>query len=117
MIRVTDNAVKQLHHLLSQEEFTQDKRGLRILVAKRGCAGMEYQMKIDQPSEGDTIIAHGGAEFYIESESQAFLSGCIIDYSDSLTDSGFKIENPNAMRSCGCGTSFEPKVLGSGTEH
>ncbi|MCH2059155.1 MAG: iron-sulfur cluster assembly accessory protein [Verrucomicrobiales bacterium] len=117
MIRVTDNAVKQLHHLLRQDDLPQDNRGLRILVAKGGCAGMEYQMKIDQPSEGDAIITHEGAEFYIDTESQAYLSGCIIDYSDGLTDAGFKIENPNAMRSCGCGTSFEPKAIDSGTEH
>ena len=79
MIRVTDNAVKQLHHLLSQEELSQDKRGLRILVAKGGCAGMEYQMKIDQPSEGDTIIAHEGAEFYIDTEIEEYKLDVLLD--------------------------------------
>ena len=106
MIKVTDNAVKQLHHLLSQEVANQDRRGLRILVAKGGCAGMEYQMKLDAPADGDEIIINAGAEFYIDPESQKFLNGCQVDYAESLTDSGFKIENPNATRSCGCGTSF-----------
>ena len=108
MISVSDNAVKQLHQLLSQESNSNEKRGLRIFVAKGGCAGMEYQMKIDQPNEGDEIIVCEGAEIYIDAESKEFLLGCNIDYFDSLTDSGFKIENPNAARSCGCGTSFEP---------
>lgn len=113
MINISDNAVKQLHHLLSKENSSNAKRGLRIFVAKGGCAGMEYQMKIDHPNEDDEIIKCEGAEIYIDSESKEFLLGCSIDYLDSLTDSGFKIENPNAARSCGCGTSFEPIGKGS----
>ena len=108
MIKVTDNAVKQLHHLLSAGAPHKERRGLRILVAKGGCAGMEYQMKLDAPADEDEIILNQGAEIYIDPESKAFLKGCQIDYAESLTDSGFKIENPNATRSCGCGTSFEP---------
>ena len=69
---------------------------------------MEYQMKLDAPAEGDEIILNEGAEIYIDPESQGFLNGCRVDYTESLTDSGFKIDNPNATRSCGCGTSFEP---------
>lgn len=109
MIRVTDNAVKQLHRLLKKENATASHKGLRILVVKGGCAGMEYQMKLDAPVDGDAIISRDQAEIYIDPESQQYLEGCRLDYMESLADSGFKIENPNAERSCGCGTSFEPK--------
>ncbi len=109
MITVTDNAVKQLQRLLNKENGGSTRRGLRILVARGGCAGMEYQMKVDSPATGDAIIQSDGSEIYIDSESQRYLQGCRVDYHDSLSDSGFKIDNPNASRSCGCGTSFEPK--------
>lgn len=108
MITVTDNAVKQLHQLLANGGEEDSRQGLRILVARGGCAGMEYQMKLDSPAPGDTVIQGEGAAIYIDAQSEPYLSGCVIDYHESLSDSGFKIENPNAARSCGCGTSFEP---------
>ena len=109
MITVTENAVKQLHALLSSPSAKPEADGLRLLVARGGCAGMEYQMKLDAQAEGDAVFEFGEARVYIDPESQTYLKGCEVDYTDDLTDSGFKINNPNAARSCGCGTSFEPK--------
>ena len=108
MIKVTDNAVKQLHRLINQEKDSSSRQGLRISVSEGGCAGMEYQMKLDAPATGDVIIGSGGAEIYIDPESQRYLDGCSVDYTEKLADPGFKIDNPNAARSCGCGNSFEP---------
>ncbi len=73
---------------------------------------MEYQMKIDHRAENDEIVETDGPPIYIDTESLSFLKDCQLDYSDDLTDSGLKITNPNAARSCGCGTSFEPKKEG-----
>jgi len=67
-------------------------------------------MKIDHHQEGDSVFEHGGVKLYVDSESLPFLDGCEVDYSNELSDTGLKIRNPNASRSCGCGTSFEPDV-------
>ena len=70
---------------------------------------MQYAMRLDEPKVEDEVIASGGVSVIVDLESAPFLQGCTLDYVESLNDSGFKIENPNAARSCGCGTSFEPR--------
>lgn len=82
--------------------------GLRLRVEKGGCAGMQYVVGLDASKEGDRIEAQDGISIIIDPESHTYLQGCQIDYVDTLSDSGFKLTNPNAVRSCGCGTSFEP---------
>jgi iron-sulfur cluster assembly accessory protein len=107
MIRVTATAAQHLRALLAAKGASVAETGLRLLVERGGCAGMQYQMKLDIASPGDEIVTHGDVMFIVASDSQTFLSGCEIDYEDSLADAGFRIHNPNAVRSCGCGTSFE----------
>mgnify|MGYP002084525986 CR=1 FL=1 len=70
---------------------------------------MQYTMRIDQAQTGDRVFTTDGVSILVDDASLGFLDGCHVDYVDALNDSGFKIENPNAMRSCGCGTSFEPR--------
>ncbi len=113
MIEVTDSAVKHLQDLL-QDESDETHTGLRIFVERGGCAGMQYGMKLDSPVEGDEITERDGMQVFIDRESMTFLKGSTIDYSDSLTGTGFRIVNPNAQRSCGCGTSFEAAPAQSG---
>ncbi len=71
---------------------------------------MSYAMKVAAPELGDAVYEHGGARVFVDAESLKYLDGCRLDYVDALNDAGFKIENPNAARSCGCGTSFEPEA-------
>ena len=108
MIEVTESAAKHLLDLLEEKDFSPQEKGLRLLVEKGGCAGMSYAMKIDAPGEGDTVFAQGEARVFVDAASLVYLDGLHLDYVDALNDSGFKIVNPNAARSCGCGTSFEP---------
>ena len=108
MISLTDNAAIHLQKLL-REQNAADGSGLRILIEKGGCAGWQYTMKVDQPSDQDQIYNHLGVSLIIDPESAVFLKDSRIDYVDALNDSGFRVENPNAARNCGCGTSFEPK--------
>ena len=108
MIEVTESAAKHLLDLLEEKDFTTAERGLRLFVEKGGCAGMSYSMKIDAFAEGDEVYTCGEARVFVDAESLVYLDGCHLDYVDALNDAGFKIENPNAARSCGCGTSFEP---------
>ncbi len=69
---------------------------------------MSYAMQVGAPEEGDDVVEKNGVMVMVDQESLEFLEGCQLDYVEALNDSGFKIENPNAARSCGCGTSFEP---------
>lgn len=108
MIVVTEAAAKHLLDLLEEKDFSPAEKGLRLFVEKGGCAGMSYAMKVDALAEGDTIFTRGEARVFVDAESLVYLDGCHLDYVDALNDAGFKIENPNAARSCGCGTSFEP---------
>src|SRR4051794_38650312 len=105
MISLTESAVKHLQGLVrTQDDAT---KGLRLSVEKGGCAGMEYAMALDHTHEGDDVLEQEGVKVMIDSQSLPFLRGSTIDYCDDLTGTGFRINNPNAVRSCGCGTSFE----------
>jgi iron-sulfur cluster assembly protein len=106
MILVTDPAIHQLQALLREEE--DQTKGLRIFVENGGCAGLQYGMGLDHAKDGDEIVEREGVKVIVDSESAHFLNGSTIDYSDDLAGAGFRIKNPNAARSCGCGTSFEP---------
>ena len=108
MITLTDNAAKELKNLILKKSDVSDI-GLRLSVSKGGCAGMQYVMKVEAAQENDEIIEKDGAKVYLSPDSFDYLRGCEIYYEYGLTDSGFKIRNPNASRSCGCGTSFEAK--------
>ncbi len=108
MITVTDTAAVELKNLLGDSG-----KALRLLVQKGGCAGHQYGMKLDEPKEGDSIVETIGGSVVVDPESLTFLSGSELEFSDALTDAGFKITNPNAARSCGCGTSFEPAEEGT----
>ena len=106
MINVTDNAVRQLQSLLpAQEENSQ--KGLRVQVAKGGCSGLHYEMTLDEKKDGDAVVERNGMQFFIDDESIPHLRGATLDFSSGLTGAGFRVVNPNASRTCGCGTSFE----------
>lgn len=107
MITVTEEAVNQLRAMLEEKGLQSSDHGLRLAVEKGGCAGMQYTMRLAEPANGDEVVEAGGVRFILDRDSLRFLEGSQIDYEDTLNDSGFKIHNPNASRSCGCGTSFE----------
>lgn len=108
MIHLTDKASAELAALLKSKSAS-PTAGLRLGVSKGGCAGWQYEMKVAEAESGDEIVNQGDARVIIAADSLDKLRGCEIDYSDDLTDAGFKIHNPKARRSCGCGTSFEPE--------
>lgn len=106
MIEVTDSAARQLRSLL-QAQGAPEQKGLRVQIAKGGCSGLQYEMLLDAKKEGDAVVARDGVEFFVDAESATMLKGSTLDYHDGLTGTGFRIVNPNATRTCGCGTSFE----------
>lgn len=105
MLTVTDSAVQQLQTLVHQQD--DQTKGLRIFVEKGGCAGMQYGMALDHAQASDEVFEREGVKVIVDPESAGYLEGATIDYSDDLAGAGFRIKNPNAVRSCGCGTSFE----------
>ncbi len=113
MIKVTASAARHLLELLEEKGSSPGEKGLRLFVEKGGCAGMSYAMRIDAPEDGYAVFSEGEARVFVDVESFKYLDGCELDYVDALNDAGFKIENPNAARSCGCGTSFEPAKAGA----
>jgi len=107
MITLTNNAAKELKSLLETKHLD-TKSGLRLSVQKGGCAGMQF-MEVSEAHNGDETLEQDGAVVFLDVSSREYLEGCEVYYEYGLTDSGFKIRNPNAARSCGCGTSFEAK--------
>lgn len=104
-ITVTPAAVGRIQQLMTERNLT--GYGLRVFVSGGGCSGMQYGMGLDpQPREFDTVIAQDGVQVFIDPTSMMYLDGARIDFIDNLMGGGFKIDNPNAVSSCGCGHSF-----------
>ncbi len=108
MIELTSNAATQLLALVREKGLDAEKAGLCLGVEKGGCAGLQYAMTIGSPGADDQCIERDGARLYVAADSVAQLDGSIVDYDNGLAGAGFRIRNPKASRSCGCGTSFEP---------
>src|SRR3954451_13371948 len=108
LITMTEPAVAQLRELISQQEGASPALGLRVFVYPGGCSGMSYGMAFeDQPADDDFTINVQGVKLYVDEMSAQYVGGAQIDYEDSLMGGGFRILNPNAVRSCGCGHSFD----------
>jgi len=112
-MNVTQNAARQLRSLLGAQKQNAGK-GLRVQITKGGCSGLHYEMTLDEKKTGDEVVERDGVEFFIDPESIDYLRDATLDFRDGLTGTGFQITNPNASRTCGCGTSFEAAKETSG---
>jgi iron-sulfur cluster assembly accessory protein len=103
---LTESAAKQIQEIWASDA---EKRGkpLRIFVESGGCSGMQYGMDFDEEREGDFSRQFHGVGVVVDRVSADYLRGSVIDYVDALTGGGFKVQNPRAKQSCGCGKSFE----------
>jgi len=105
MLLITETAVNKVKMLMEAEN--KQGQALRVAVKGGGCAGFEYAMTFEEgPNETDTVLEFGGLKVYVDAMSNMYLEEVEIDYLDSLQGSGFKIHNPKATGSCGCGHSF-----------
>lgn len=106
MIEVTNQAAAQIRTLLS-EDGKLETHGLRMKVIGGGCSGLQYQLSFDdQVRDIDAEIEIEGVKVIVDEKSALYLVGSVLDFVDTLQESGFKIENPNASNTCGCGQSF-----------
>ena len=104
-IVVTKDAVKKLKNVMKSDD--KEDYFLRMSVEGGGCSGMTYKMDFDkQQKEFDKVFESNGLKVICDLKSWLYLKDVRIDYSDDLLNGGFKIKNPNAERTCGCGTSF-----------
>ena len=106
MIEVTNQAAAQIRTLLS-EDGKLETHGLRMKVIGGGCSGLQYQLSFDdQVRDIDAEIEIEGVKVIVDEKSALYLVGSVLDFVDTLQESGFKIENPNVSNTCGCGQSF-----------
>jgi len=105
MITLTESAVKAVGRFISNSD--KPTGGLRIEVTDGGCSGLSYGLKLEEThSQDDTVIDCGDVKVFVDPLSLPKLDGMSIDFVDSLEGSGFKFVNPNAVKSCACGSSF-----------
>jgi iron-sulfur cluster assembly protein len=119
VLTVTPTAVQTIRTLLEQREIP--NHALRVFVSGGGCSGMQYGMAFEESAKDyDTVVDVEGVRLLIDATSMMYLEGATIDFVDSLMGGGFRIDNPNAVSSCGCGHSFrtadgESSEAGCGT--
>lgn len=114
MITLTESAADQLQKLL--EEKGLEDHSLRVFVSGGGCSGLQYGMTFaDAPTDGDQVFEEQNVKLIVDSGSLMYLMGVEIDYIDSLMGGGFRIENPNAVQACSCGSSFRTEAGERGT--
>jgi iron-sulfur cluster assembly protein/iron-sulfur cluster insertion protein len=104
-VELTANAVVEVRNLLATPENA--GKHFRVYVEQGGCSGMQYGMVFDEQRDGDIVGEQDGLRILVDGFSANYLRGTQVDFSDALTGGGFKISNPNARQSCGCGKSFQ----------
>lgn len=106
LVNITEKAAEKAKALLEARELPEG--ALRVFVAGGGCSGYQYGMALARSSEEDDIIVEQlGVRIVIDPESAQYLQGAEIDYVDDIMKSGFSIFNPNAVKGCACGSSFQ----------
>ena len=105
MIALTDNAASKVAELIRAEG--DESLALRVAVRPGGCSGFSYEMFFDADIADDDLTAvKDGVKVVVDPSSAQLLTGATLDYKDGLQQAGFSIDNPNAQRTCGCGSSF-----------
>ena len=106
-ITVTEKAIAKIRSALAKEGISPDQGGLRLGVQGGGCSGLSYNIRFDtQPRDRDRIFQFGDVRVFVDPKSFIYLHGMTLDYQETLMHQGFVFVNPQATKSCGCGTSF-----------
>lgn len=103
-IQLTEKAAQQISTLLGADA---SQKGLRVFVEAGGCSGLSYGMELNTRQPQDAEFEQFGVKLFLDEEATSYLKGSVIDYADGLSGAGFRITNPNARHTCGCGKSFE----------
>jgi iron-sulfur cluster assembly protein len=107
MIHLTEKAAERIRALLAKEGVSPETGGLRVGVQGGGCSGLTYAMRLDvQARDRDKVFEEHGARIFVDPKSYLYLANTTLDYVEELIRQGFVFQNPQATRSCGCGSSF-----------
>jgi iron-sulfur cluster assembly protein len=107
MIHVTEKAAQKIQDLLRKEGVPDASGGLRVGVQGGGCSGLSYAMRLDTKArDRDKVFEENGVRVFVDPKSLLFLDNTTLDYEETLMRQGFVFQNPQATRSCGCGSSF-----------
>jgi len=107
MIHLTEKAAEKIRELLAREGVSTEAGGLRVGVQGGGCSGLTYAMRLEtRARDRDKVIAEHGARLFVDPKSYLYLHDTTLDYEETLMRQGFVFQNPQAARSCGCGSSF-----------
>ena len=106
-IQITERALVKIKVAMAKEGISPEQGGLRLGVQGGGCSGLTYNIRFDtQPRERDRIFQFGDVRVFVDPKSFIYLHGMTLDYQETLMQQSFVFVNPNASKSCGCGTSF-----------
>src|SRR5574342_104318 len=104
-IEITDTAVEEVRRMMAKEQV--NAAGLRVGVKGGGCSGLSYNLSFESQSRtGDKVFERDGVKLFCDLKSYIYLNGTVLDYDSGLMGKGFVFMNPNAKKSCGCGSSF-----------
>ena len=106
MISMTDKGAEKVREFLGQQDAVAETSGLRVGVRGGGCSGFQYALAFDEQRDGDTVLEDKGIRLLVDRSSLPYVQGSVIDFVDGLQGAGFKVENPNVIAACGCGSSF-----------
>jgi iron-sulfur cluster assembly protein len=106
MITFTENGAEKVKEFLDGQNADVQTSGLRVGVRGGGCSGFQYALAFDTERAGDHVFEDHGLRLLVDEQSLPYVRGAIVDYVESLQGAGFKVENPNVIAACGCGSSF-----------
>ncbi len=106
MVTFTDKGAEKVREFLAGQGADVQAAGLRVSVRGGGCSGFQYALAFDEQRDGDTVFEDHGLRLLVDTASLPYVRGSIVDYVESLQGAGFKVENPNVIAACGCGSSF-----------
>ena len=106
MITLTEKGAEKVREFLAAQGSQVETAGLRVGVRGGGCSGFQYALAFDNQREDDVVIEDKGIRLLVDKPSLPYIQGSVIDYVDGLQGAGFKVDNPNVVAACGCGSSF-----------
>ena len=106
MITLTDKGAEKVREFLAGQSAIAESAGLRVGVRGGGCSGFQYALAFDEQRDDDSVFEDQGIRLLVDRASLPYVKGSVIDFVDGLQGAGFKVDNPNVIAACGCGSSF-----------
>jgi iron-sulfur cluster assembly protein len=106
MITLTDKGAEKVREFLDAQNAVAETAGLRVGVRGGGCSGFQYALAFDEQRAEDIVFEDKGIRLLVDNQSLPYVRGSTIDFVDGLQGAGFKVDNPNVIAACGCGSSF-----------